>query len=105
MKLDPGMHIGMHLVSFGKSGVTIVDVPEHLDAVSLPHALHVAPHKKEKNYIKNEFKNLVETFTQALAEKYLKFFWEKVLFEHFVETFLSKHLCLKFCIIFLHKHL
>jgi hypothetical protein len=22
MKLDPGMHIGMHLVSFGKSGVT-----------------------------------------------------------------------------------
>jgi hypothetical protein len=24
MKLDPGMHIGMHLVSFGKSGVTEV---------------------------------------------------------------------------------
>jgi hypothetical protein len=23
MKLDPGMHIGMHLVSFGKSGVTV----------------------------------------------------------------------------------
>jgi hypothetical protein len=23
MKLDPGMHIGMHLVFFGKSGVTI----------------------------------------------------------------------------------
>jgi hypothetical protein len=23
MKLDPGMHIGMHLVSFGKSGVTL----------------------------------------------------------------------------------
>jgi hypothetical protein len=22
MKLDPGMHIGMHLVSFGKPGVT-----------------------------------------------------------------------------------
>jgi hypothetical protein len=22
MKLDPGMHIGLHLVSFGKSGVT-----------------------------------------------------------------------------------
>jgi hypothetical protein len=22
MKLDPDMHIGMHLVSFGKSGVT-----------------------------------------------------------------------------------
>jgi hypothetical protein len=22
MKLDPGMHIGMHLVFFGKSGVT-----------------------------------------------------------------------------------
>jgi hypothetical protein len=25
MKLDPGMHIGMHLVFFGKSGVTISD--------------------------------------------------------------------------------
>jgi hypothetical protein len=24
MKLDPGMHIGMHLVSFGKSGVTVI---------------------------------------------------------------------------------
>jgi hypothetical protein len=24
MKLDPGMHIGMHLVSFGKSGVTVL---------------------------------------------------------------------------------
>jgi hypothetical protein len=24
MKLDPGMHIGMHLVSFGKSGVTLI---------------------------------------------------------------------------------
>jgi hypothetical protein len=23
MKLDPGIHIGMHLVFFGKSGVTI----------------------------------------------------------------------------------
>jgi hypothetical protein len=23
MKLDPGMHIGMHLVSFGKPGVTV----------------------------------------------------------------------------------
>jgi hypothetical protein len=23
MKLDPGMHIGMHLVFFGKSGVTL----------------------------------------------------------------------------------
>jgi hypothetical protein len=25
MKLDPDMHIGMHLVSFGKSGVTVAD--------------------------------------------------------------------------------
>jgi hypothetical protein len=23
MKLDSGMHIGMHLVSFGKAGVTV----------------------------------------------------------------------------------
>jgi hypothetical protein len=23
MKIDPGMHIGLHLVSFGKSGVTL----------------------------------------------------------------------------------
>jgi hypothetical protein len=27
MKLDPGMHIGMHLVFFGKSGVTAREVP------------------------------------------------------------------------------
>jgi hypothetical protein len=26
MKLDPGMHIGLHLVSFGKSGVTTHDL-------------------------------------------------------------------------------
>jgi hypothetical protein len=25
MKLDPGMHIGMHLVFFGKSGVTCAE--------------------------------------------------------------------------------
>jgi hypothetical protein len=24
MKLDPGMHIGLHLVFFGKTGVTVV---------------------------------------------------------------------------------
>jgi hypothetical protein len=24
MKLDPGMHIGMHLVFFGKTGVTTI---------------------------------------------------------------------------------
>jgi hypothetical protein len=24
MKLDPGMHIGLHLVFFGKTGVTLV---------------------------------------------------------------------------------
>jgi hypothetical protein len=28
MKLDPDMHIGLHLVSFGKAGVTILPV-EH----------------------------------------------------------------------------
>jgi hypothetical protein len=28
MKLDPGMHIVLHLVFFGKSGVTICQVPE-----------------------------------------------------------------------------
>jgi hypothetical protein len=35
MKLDPGMHIGMHLVFFGKSGVTEkkLDPPQ-------PNALH-----------------------------------------------------------------
>jgi hypothetical protein len=31
MKLDPGMHIGMHLVSFGKSGVTIIFISTLLD--------------------------------------------------------------------------
>jgi hypothetical protein len=30
MKLDPGMHIGMHLVSFGKSGVTSLEVDNPL---------------------------------------------------------------------------
>jgi hypothetical protein len=28
MKLDPGMHIGMHLVFFGKSGVTLEEEPK-----------------------------------------------------------------------------
>jgi hypothetical protein len=35
MKLDPDMHIGMHLVSFRKSGVTILE----LDYVGLKVAL------------------------------------------------------------------
>jgi hypothetical protein len=30
MKLDPGMHIGMHLVFFGKSGVTMYNLPTWL---------------------------------------------------------------------------
>jgi hypothetical protein len=30
MKLDPGMHIGMHLVFFGKSGVTANDGERHV---------------------------------------------------------------------------
>jgi hypothetical protein len=30
MKLDPGMHIGLHLVSFGKSGVTANKDKYHL---------------------------------------------------------------------------
>jgi hypothetical protein len=28
MKLDPGMHIGLHLVFFGKSGVTLFDLDQ-----------------------------------------------------------------------------
>jgi hypothetical protein len=28
MKLDPGMHIGLHLVFFGKTGVTVVKLRE-----------------------------------------------------------------------------
>jgi hypothetical protein len=34
MKLDPGMHIDMHLVSFGKSGVTYRYHPLDLDPIS-----------------------------------------------------------------------
>jgi hypothetical protein len=29
MKLDPGMHIGMHLVFFGKAGVTTIHQENH----------------------------------------------------------------------------
>jgi hypothetical protein len=31
MKLDPGMHIGLHLVLFGKAGVTTSSLPRFLD--------------------------------------------------------------------------
>jgi hypothetical protein len=33
MKLDHGMHIGMHLVSFGKSGVTQVPISHPLKEI------------------------------------------------------------------------
>jgi hypothetical protein len=37
MKLDPGMHIGMHLVSFGKPGVTAKEEQvERQDAADAP---------------------------------------------------------------------
>jgi hypothetical protein len=40
MKLDPGMHIGMHLVYFGKSGVTLGDfhrkAPHRSDRCNIP---------------------------------------------------------------------
>jgi hypothetical protein len=29
MKLDPGMHIGLHLIFFGKTGVTIEETTYH----------------------------------------------------------------------------
>jgi hypothetical protein len=31
MKLDPGMHIGLHLVFFGKTGVTVT--PAEMQAI------------------------------------------------------------------------
>jgi hypothetical protein len=34
MKLDPGMHIGLHLVFFGKSGVTAVLTAQSLHAMT-----------------------------------------------------------------------
>jgi hypothetical protein len=37
MKLDPGMHIGLHLVFFGKTGVTPssrIRIPEQLKATT-----------------------------------------------------------------------
>jgi hypothetical protein len=30
MKIDPGMHIGLHLVFFGKTGVTILGQKSHI---------------------------------------------------------------------------
>jgi hypothetical protein len=40
MKLDPGMHIGLHLVFFGKSGVTLDLLEKHL--TRLAHLLYRA---------------------------------------------------------------
>jgi hypothetical protein len=40
MKLDPGMHIGLHWVFFGKSGVTGVSFPNPGYSLSL---LHLSP--------------------------------------------------------------
>jgi hypothetical protein len=36
MKLDPGMHIGMHLVFFGKSGVTCCQIEPPGDLAFFP---------------------------------------------------------------------
>jgi hypothetical protein len=51
MKLDPGMHIGMHLVSFGKSGVTLRDRGElqlrSLLSESSRHTTHRSPEVHE----------------------------------------------------------
>jgi hypothetical protein len=41
MKLDPGMHIGMHLVFFGKAGVTKMDLNRDL-WLFLPYAYGVS---------------------------------------------------------------
>jgi hypothetical protein len=47
MKLDPGIHIGTHLVSFGKSGVTAMHLPQGAGArdiaVLLTRRLHLQP--------------------------------------------------------------
>jgi hypothetical protein len=37
MKIDPGMHIGLHLVFFGKTGVTTTLVCVDTDLLTLPH--------------------------------------------------------------------
>jgi hypothetical protein len=42
MKLDPGMHIGLHLVLFGKTGVTAVLRAEALEDQLLKSRKHAA---------------------------------------------------------------
>jgi hypothetical protein len=43
MKLDPGMHIGMHLVFFGKSGVTVAGLEATVAGASrhVVNAIHL----------------------------------------------------------------
>jgi hypothetical protein len=52
MKLDPGMHIGMHLISFGKSGVTQVERASGMVLDALKKRLHDAANTKGGKWIK-----------------------------------------------------
>jgi hypothetical protein len=42
MKLDPGMHIGVHLVFFGKSGVTLSVLTDTLASTAYFHLHRLA---------------------------------------------------------------
>jgi hypothetical protein len=48
MKLDPGMHIGMHLVSFGKPGVTsdISDLSYQIMPFDHEFIIYQSPHER-----------------------------------------------------------
>jgi hypothetical protein len=66
MKLDPDMHIGLHLVSFGKSGVTIYVLYVlgcyAVAAARYGHpdlmAIQPRPHDKQLTYVNNVTKIL-----------------------------------------------
>jgi hypothetical protein len=70
MKLDPGMHIGMHLVFFGKAGVTgsVFKTFEELEAV----AARLSSSQIRKNVERSKLfiKKLSETSSQK-SKKYL----------------------------------
>jgi hypothetical protein len=66
MKLDPGMHIGMHLVSFGKSGVTGDEgADKELQFVDIAQDLDPSPEGPKANLAskgKPQIINLLELF-------------------------------------------
>jgi hypothetical protein len=63
MKLDPGMHIGMHLVFFGKSGVTGHCIALHRSACKgVPQA------RQERRLVLQVPRGLIEASTNIVVK-------------------------------------